>query len=110
MKTLRTVAQVRQHLAPIRRDAIIGLAPTMGALHDGHVALFRAARARCDHAVATIFVNPGQFTIGDTLHTGPPVHLPGVPRFPAEHFGRVRLQDTRFKQFDEGLRQRGHPG
>ncbi|HEY1912616.1 MAG TPA: peptide chain release factor 3, partial [Vicinamibacterales bacterium] len=50
-------------------------------------------------------VNPGQFTIGDTLHTGAPVHLPGVPRFAAEHFGRVRLQDTRYKQFDEGLRQ-----
>jgi len=50
-------------------------------------------------------VNPGQFTIGDTLHTGAPVHLPGVPRFPAEHFGRVRLQDTRYKQFDDGLRQ-----
>jgi len=33
------------------------------------------------------------------------VHLPGVPRFPAEHFGRVRLQDTRYKQFDDGLRQ-----
>jgi peptide chain release factor 3 len=50
-------------------------------------------------------VNPGQFAIGDTLHTGAPVQLPGVPRFPAEHFGRVRLQDTRYKQFDEGLRQ-----
>jgi peptide chain release factor 3 len=50
-------------------------------------------------------VNPGQFTIGDTIHTGAPVHLPGVPRFPAEHFGRVRLQDTRYKQFDDGLRQ-----
>jgi peptide chain release factor 3 len=50
-------------------------------------------------------VNPGQFAIGDTLHTGEPVHFVGVPRFPAEHFGRVRLLDTRYKQFDEGLRQ-----
>jgi peptide chain release factor 3 len=50
-------------------------------------------------------VNPGQFTIGDTLHTGAPLHLPDVPRFPAEHFGRVRLQDTRYKQFDDGLKQ-----
>jgi peptide chain release factor 3 len=50
-------------------------------------------------------VNPGQFAIGDTLHTGAPLRLPGVPRFPAEHFGRVRLQDTRSKQFDDGLRQ-----
>jgi len=50
-------------------------------------------------------VNPGQFAIGDTLHAGPPVRFAGVPRFPAEHFGRVRLKDTRYKQFDEGLRQ-----
>ena len=50
-------------------------------------------------------VNPGQFAIGDTLHTGQPLRFAGVPRFPAEHFGRVRLKDTRFKQFDEGLRQ-----
>ena len=50
-------------------------------------------------------VNPGQFAIGDTLHTGAPVRFSGVPRFPAEHFGRARLQDTRYKQFDEGLRQ-----
>ena len=50
-------------------------------------------------------VNPGQFGIGDTLHTGAPVRFLDLPRFPAEHFGRVRLKDTRFKQFDEGLRQ-----
>jgi len=50
-------------------------------------------------------VNPGQFAIGDTLHTGSPVRFFDLPRFPAEHFGRVRLKDTRFKQFDEGLRQ-----
>ena len=50
-------------------------------------------------------VNPGQFAIGDTLHTGAPVRYSGVPRFPAEHFGRARLHDTRYKQFDEGLRQ-----
>jgi peptide chain release factor 3 len=50
-------------------------------------------------------VNPGQFAIGDTLHTGAPVRFSDVPRFPAEHFGRARLNDTRYKQFDEGLRQ-----
>jgi peptide chain release factor 3 len=50
-------------------------------------------------------VNPGQFAIGDTLHTGAPLRFLDVPRFPAEHFGRARLQDTRYKQFDEGLRQ-----
>jgi peptide chain release factor 3 len=50
-------------------------------------------------------VNPGQFAIGDTLHTGAPVRFSDVPRFPAEHFGRARLNDTLYKQFDEGLRQ-----
>ena len=50
-------------------------------------------------------VNPGHFAIGDTLHSGAPLRFPDVPRFPAEHFGRARLLDTRHKQFDEGLRQ-----
>jgi len=50
-------------------------------------------------------VNPGQFAIGDTLHSGAPVRFPDLPRFPAEHFGRIRLRDTRYKQFDEGMRQ-----
>ena len=50
-------------------------------------------------------VNPGHFAIGDTLHSGNPLRFLDLPRFPAEHFGRVRLQDTRYKQFDEGLRQ-----
>src|SRR5262249_15021967 len=50
-------------------------------------------------------VNPRQFTIGDTLHTGVALRFSAVPRFPAEPFGRARLNDTRHKQFDEGLRQ-----
>src|SRR5262249_15013838 len=50
-------------------------------------------------------VNPGQFGIGDTITSGASVRFLDLPRFPAEHFGRVRLQDTRYKQFDEGLQQ-----
>jgi peptide chain release factor 3 len=50
-------------------------------------------------------VNPGQFGIGDTIHSGEPLRFLDLPRFPAEHFGRVRLLDTRYKQFDEGLQQ-----
>jgi peptide chain release factor 3 len=50
-------------------------------------------------------VNPGHFAIGDTLHSGAPLRFLDLPRFPAEHFGRVRLKDTRYKQFDDGLRQ-----
>jgi peptide chain release factor 3 len=50
-------------------------------------------------------VNPGQFAIGDTLHSGAALRFPDVPRFPAEHFARVRLTDRRYKQFDEGMKQ-----
>jgi peptide chain release factor 3 len=39
------------------------------------------------------------------VHSGTPLRFLDMPRFPAEHFGRVRLQDTRYKQFDDGLRQ-----
>jgi pantoate--beta-alanine ligase len=59
MQVLRTVAEVRDHLRA--HPGVLGLVPTMGALHDGHVALFHAARAVCAHVVASIFVNPGQF-------------------------------------------------
>lgn len=61
MNTVRTGAELRERLAPVRRTSVLGLVPTMGALHRGHLALFRAARAECGHVAATIFVNPAQF-------------------------------------------------
>ena len=61
MKILRTIADTRDQLKRVRKSARVGLVPTMGPLHEGHVALFRAARRSCDHVVATLFVNPGQF-------------------------------------------------
>jgi pantoate--beta-alanine ligase len=62
MKTLRTIAEVRAHVAAARRvGRSVGLVPTMGAFHAGHEALIRAARDTCDDVVVSLFVNPSQF-------------------------------------------------
>ena len=60
--TVRTVAELRAAVAGWRRAGeSVGLVPTMGALHKGHISLIAAARAACRRSIATIFVNPKQF-------------------------------------------------
>jgi pantoate--beta-alanine ligase len=68
MQLVETISAVRD----LPREGMRGLVPTMGALHEGHAALFRAARAECDLVVASLFVNPAQF--------GDPSDLDAYPR------------------------------
>ena len=85
MILVRTIAELRAALEPQRRGGMeIGFVPTMGALHEGHLSLVRAARDSCDVVVMSIFVNPLQF--------GPTEDLGSYPRREAEDLELAEIE------------------
>ena len=71
MQTFRDVPALRSAVDMLKRDGRVALVPTMGALHDGHIALVEEARRHADHVVVSIFVNPRQFGPNEDLDAYP---------------------------------------
>jgi pantoate--beta-alanine ligase len=105
-RVLRTKAELRAALEADRRAGrTIGLVPTMGALHAGHLALLAEARGRCDLVVMSLFVNPAQFRPGEDLSSYPRDEAGDLALAEAEGVDIVYAPDE-FEVYPEGFATR----
>lgn len=124
MRIARTVTELREAIET-HAGQVVGLIPTMGALHEGHLSLVRAARAECDTVVMSIFVNPTQFNDPNDLsayprteaadaalaeHAGVDVlFIPAVAEmYPAGHSTIVSVRGPITETFEAVGRGQGH--
>lgn len=95
LTVLRTAAELRTATAPYRADGvIIGLVPTMGALHAGHLTLVNRARLDCGLVIASLFVNPTQFGAGEDFAAYPRDEAEDFARFEAHGVDLVYAPDV----------------
>lgn len=92
----RSLSSLHRALAELgKRNASIGLVPTMGALHDGHVSLVRLAKRRAKKVVVSVFVNPAQFAAHEDLGSYPRTWKADIAKLAAEGVDLVWNPDVK---------------
>ncbi len=124
MQTYKTKRHLRKHLKKARQGKILGFVPTMGALHEGHLSLVKAAQKQCDIVVVSIFVNPTQFDRKEDLDHYPSTieqdkallkaigcDVVFIPNVKEMYNSNVKAKDYDFDGLDkvmEGAHRQGH--
>ncbi len=97
MEVIRSPEQMRRWTIHHRSDSrTVGLVPTMGALHEGHLSLARASVSQCDATIASIFVNPTQFGPHEDLEQYPRTLERDLELLDAEGVAAVFVPDNAF--------------